>query len=164
MNISSINATQTYAPPRPRHEPPPMTNTAELLGLSTDELRQAQQSGTTLADLASERGISSEDLIKSITPDLKAGKPADAPELSDDQLAEMAGNIAAGKRPERPQGPPPGDRAQSNLQQLADAIGVDVDTLLDGNIQDVLAQMSAVGYGSTIGKSLSGGLTVDRYA
>ena len=63
-------------------------------------------------------------------------------------------------RPQRPrhepQGPPPGDRSQSNLQQLAEAIGVDVDALLDGNIKDVLAQMSAVG--------ITGGIAVDRYA
>ena len=64
----------------------------------------------------------------------------------------MSSQRTLGISGKRPQGPPPGDRAQSNLQQLAEAIGVDVDVLLEGNIKDVLAQMSAVGF------------SVDRYA
>jgi hypothetical protein len=163
MTISSIGSTtvQGYAPPRPPHEPPPMSNTAELLGMSTDELREAQRSGTTLNDLATQHGVSSDDLIKSITADLKANKPEGAPELSDSQLADMASNIAAGKRPQGPQGPPPGDRAGSNLNDLADMLGVDVDTLLDGDVRSLLSQ---TGYGSQVDPALVGGVTVDRYA
>ncbi len=122
--------------------------------MSTDELRQAQQSGTTLNDLAKQKGVSSDDLIKSITADLKADKPEGAPELSDTQLSDMASNIASGKRP---QGPPPGDRAQSNLKDLADMLRVDVDTLLDGDISSLLSQ-------SGLKSSLVGGVSVDRYA
>lgn len=157
MTISSIGssaAVQGYAPPRPRHEPPPMSNTADLLGVSTDELREAQRSGTTLSDLATQKGVSSDDLMKSVTADLKANKPEGAPELSDSQLADMASNIAAGKRP---QGPPPGDRAQSNLKDLADMLGVDVDTLLDGDVRSLLGKAG-------VDSSLVGGVAVDRYA
>ena len=163
MTISAIGSgsVQAFAPPRPRHEPPPMSNTAELLGMTADELQQAQRSGTTLNDLATQRGVSADDLIRSITADLKANKPDGAPDPSDDQLADMASHIASGQRPS---GPPPADRAQGNLQDLANMLGVDVDTLLDGDLQGLLRQTSATGYGSTVGGSLSGGLSVDRYA
>ncbi len=115
MNIASLSSTggvqlqRQQAPP----PPPPMTNTAKLLGMSTDELRQAQASGTTLTDLATQKGISKDDLVKSVAADLKANKPDGAPELSDVQLTEMATNIAEGKRPERPGHHHGGHRVQS---------------------------------------------------
>jgi hypothetical protein len=101
MTVSAINGssnqwpTQTAAPPLP----PPMTNTAQLLGLSTSRLSQDLQSGTTLNTLASQQGVSSSSLISSIESDLKANAPQGAPALSTSQLNQMAGDIASGTRP-----------------------------------------------------------------
>jgi hypothetical protein len=84
-----------------RQGPPPLANTAQLLGVTTDDLTQARQSGKTLLDLASAKGISRDELVKSIVSDLKAGAPPGAPAASDAQLGRMADNIAAGLRPGR---------------------------------------------------------------
>src|SRR4051812_18725821 len=140
MNVSSVSTAGVTLQPQDRSHrtPPEMTNTAQLLGMSADELRDAQRSGTTLADLATQKGVSKDDLVKSLASDLKANKPEGAPELSEAQMTEMATNIAEGKRRQDPQGPPPGggsrgsggDRAQANVASLAEALGTDADTLL----------------------------------
>jgi hypothetical protein len=149
-----------------------MTNTANLLGVSADELRDAQRSGTTLADLATQKGVSKDNLVKSLATDLKANKPEGAPELSETRLTEMATNVAEGKRP---QGPPPpprsgagedGDRSQRNVASLAEALGTDADTLLErlqsgADLTSLLR--GATGYGAQ-SESLTSGLAIDRYA
>jgi hypothetical protein len=159
---------------RPPRTPPAMTGTATLLGMSADDLRQAQRSGTTLADLATQKGVSKDDLVKSVAADLTANKPDGAPELSATQLTEMATNVAEGKRPQGPHGPPPprggggdadGDRAQANVSSLAEALGTDADSLLQklqsGDDLTTLLR-GATGYGSSL--TVDGGLAVDRYA
>jgi hypothetical protein len=169
---------------RPPRTPPPMTNTAQLLGVSADELREAQRSGTTLADLATQKGVSKDDLVKSVASDLKANKPEGAPELSEAQMTEMATNIAEGKRPQGghggpPPAPPAGDggsddeRVQANVASLAEALGTDADSLLDklrsgADLATLLrgATGNAAGYDSsaTASAAVSGGLAIDRYA
>jgi hypothetical protein len=47
-----------------RHHPS-FTNTASLLGLSSTDLTSQLQSGTTLAELAQRKGVSSSDLLAS---------------------------------------------------------------------------------------------------
>jgi hypothetical protein len=174
MTVSSITSAGVSFDPqtRPHRTPPAMTNTAGLLGVSADELRDAQRSGTTLADLATQKGVSKDDLVKSLATDLKANKPEGAPELSEAQLTEMATNIAAGKRP---QGPPPpprgddgddGDRSQRNVASLAEALGTDADTLLQrlqsgADLTSLLR--GATGYGAQ-SESLASGLAIDRHA
>jgi hypothetical protein len=181
MTIDSITTTGVAfgAQSRPHRTPPEMTNTAKLLGVSAEELRDAQRSGTTLSDLATQKGVAKDDLVKSLATDLKANKPEGAPELSEAQLTEMATNIAAGKRP---QGPPPGgpgrggppdgdgDRAQANVSSLAEALGTDAGTLL-GKLrsgEDLTTLLrGATGYGSSSSSataSLTNGLAIDRYA
>jgi hypothetical protein len=172
MSVTAVSASNVAFEPqrRPHHAPPAMTNTAQLLGMSADELRDAQRSGTTLADLASQKGVAKDDLVKSLATDLKANKPEGAPELSEAQLTEMATNIAEGKRPQGPHGPPPprdrdGDRAQANVSSLADALGTDADTLLQKlqSGEDLTSLLRAAsGYGSSA--AVNGGLAVDRYA
>jgi hypothetical protein len=173
MTINPISTTglSVNAQSRPHRTPPEMTNTAQLL-VSADELRDAQRSGTTLADLATQKGVSKDDLVKSLASDLKANKPEGAPELPEAQMTEMATNIAEGKRP---QGPPPpprggdgdrdGDRAAANVSSLAEALGTDADSLLrklqSGEDLTTLLR-GASGYGSIA--TVTGGLTVDRYA
>jgi hypothetical protein len=161
MTVDALGATATqYAqPPHGRHKPPSLDKTAELLGMSSDDLRDAQRSGTTLTDLAAQKGVSKDDLVKSIAEDLKAGKPDGAPELSEAQLAEMATSVADGKRPQRPHGGPPpgasaatGDRAGANLQSLADELGLDP--------ADLLEQLKT-GLEPATG-TVTGGVAVDR--
>ena len=101
MNVSSPTTTgiQALQPPPQRPQPPTMDTTAQLLGMSTDDLQSALKSGQTLDDLASAKGVSSTDLTTAIKTDIQANKPAGAPDLSDDQLTQMATNIAAAKGP-----------------------------------------------------------------
>src|ERR1700742_846648 len=106
MNVASPTTAgiQALQPPPQRPKPPTLDTTAQLLGMSTDDLQSALKSGQTLDDLASAKGVSATDLTGAVKADLKAGKPAGAPDLSDDQLTQMATNIAAGQGPGGPHG------------------------------------------------------------
>jgi hypothetical protein len=163
---------------RPQGPPPPpkLDGTAELLGMSSDELRTAQRSGTTLSELAESKGVSKDDLVASSAKDMEANKPEGAPELSEARLTEMATNIADGVRaggpPQGGFGPPPpprGDRAQENLSAVAQALGTDADTLLDKlrsgeDITEWLQSLKAqTGYGDSDSTTISG-VQVDTYA
>jgi uncharacterized protein YidB (DUF937 family) len=177
MTVNALGSSGVQLDPSAhlRRQPPPMTNTAELLGMSTDDLEQARKSGTTLADLAAQKGVSKDDLVNSIVSDLKANKPDGAPELSDTQLTTMATNIADGKRPHHGHGhghgqqptQAPANRANDNLQSLADELGLDSGTLLDEmssggvDVSDLLSQTS---YGRTVTDTLGSGVAVDQYA
>lgn len=101
MSVSSVGSTSSLwgafgASPL---TPPALTNTAQLLGMSANDLQMAMQSGTTLSQLAQQNGISQKDLISAISSDLQANAPAGAPQLSQSQLTQMATNIAQGKHP-----------------------------------------------------------------
>jgi uncharacterized protein YidB (DUF937 family) len=175
MTVNGLDAAgiQGAAQHHHRHGPPKLTNTAELLGMSVDELQKAQRSGTTLADLAATKGVSKDDLVKSIVSDLKADAPEGAQPRTDAQLTEMATNIADGKRPSRAGhaggGEQSTDRSSTNVSSLADALGVDPATLLQRlqSGEDPAALLEAASptqYGNTSAPSyLSSGLTVDHY-
>ena len=88
-SVTSVSSQGVQFPPhgpRPQHTPPAMAGTAQLLGMSADDLRSAQRSGTTLADLAAEKGVSEDDLVNTVAADMKADNPEGAPELSETQL------------------------------------------------------------------------------
>jgi hypothetical protein len=105
MAISAINdATATALTPARRPPQPASLDNTRLLGTTADDLRTQLQSGKTLDDLVSAKGISSGDLISAVKSDLQANKPAGAPDLSDDQLTQMATDVAAGKGPGRAHG------------------------------------------------------------
>jgi hypothetical protein len=53
-----------------------------------DDLRTQLKSGTALDEIASSKGVSSSDLVSALKSDLQADEPADAPQLSDDQLTQ----------------------------------------------------------------------------
>jgi hypothetical protein len=187
MTISSLSTTQdVYALQQQqqaqRPKPPSMDNTAQLLGMSTDDLQSALKSGQTLDDLASAKGVSSTDLTNAIKTDIQANTPAGAPDLSDDQLTQMAGSIAAGKGPGGPHGAHHGHHhksdsdattADNNLATLASSLGVSQTDLLSKLTQ-------GVDFGSLLGESdttnhpytavaspsatVDGGVAVDTYA
>jgi hypothetical protein len=197
MSISSIGSATsalTYTQSNQRPKPPAMTDTAQLLGISTDQLSTDLQSGSTLSSLAGKAGISSSDLLSSVETDLKANAPQGAPALSDTQMAQMATNIINGTGPGGPGGPggvdgpggvsgPGGPGATSstsgtngtsaattaNLSDLASAAGMDPSELLSQltsgqDLSQLLGSASQTGYGSTVADSVSGGLIVDQYA
>jgi hypothetical protein len=101
MTVSAVNggnslwASQAQQPPTP----PAMTDTAKLFDMSTAQLSQDMQSGTTLSSLASQDGVSSSSLISAVESDLQANAPQGAPALSSDQLTQMATNVADGTGP-----------------------------------------------------------------
>jgi hypothetical protein len=86
----------TYAQPATRRTPPPMTGTAQLLDISTDQLTSDLQSGESLNSLASQKGISSSTLLSTVQSDLKANAPAGSI-VSGSQLQEMASNLVQGR-------------------------------------------------------------------
>jgi uncharacterized protein YidB (DUF937 family) len=187
MSISSISSTtSTYqvagTDRRQPPKPPSMDNTADLLGLSAQELEDARKQGKTLADLAKEKGVSTDDLTAAVTADLKANKPEGAPDLSDAQLTQMATDIINGKGPHGHghHGPPPagGDDTDTtvtqNVSDVAASTGTDISTLLEklqsgdtSSADDIIALLtksSSANYGTSLSDLISGGLSVDTYA
>jgi hypothetical protein len=183
MTVNSIGGSNVQFDPSllQRPTPPPMENTAALLGMSTDDLTTAEQAGTTLSAIAAQKGVSKDDLVNAIASDLKTDAPQGAPTLSDDQLTQMATNIADGKRPHRAghhhhqqqeTGEAAGaqdDRSQQNLSSLADALGLDPSTLTaalntDGGLATLLGNMGVTGYGTSEASTLTSGLAFDEYA
>jgi lambda repressor-like predicted transcriptional regulator len=58
---------------------PAMDAAATELGLSSSDLQQSLQSGTSLADLATQKGVSKTDLVSAIAQGMQAAAPANAP-------------------------------------------------------------------------------------
>jgi len=152
MTIGSVTGANATAGLHQRRFPNPaesLTSTAQLLGISTDDLATALRSGTKLSDLAAEKNVSKDDLVKSIAADLKANAPAGAPALDETQLTHIATNIADGKRPSFHHGrhhrdgesvpDPPG------LSAIASALDMNETDLLDAlekgtNLADLATQ------------------------
>jgi hypothetical protein len=101
MSVSAVgggnSAWYTQAQSQPAQ--PEMTNTAKLFDISSSQLDQDVQSGTTLSSLASQDGVSSSSLVSAIESDLQANAPQGAQQLSSSQLQGMATNIANGTAP-----------------------------------------------------------------
>jgi len=145
-----------------RHHPS-FTNTASLLGLSSADLANQLQSGTTLAQLAQQKGVSSSDLLASVEKDLQANAPQGAPALSSTQLQQFATNIINGTRPSDGS-----QRATNNLSTLATELGMDPTELLQqlssGQDLSQLLGSDQAGYGSSPTDSIDGGVAFDQYA
>lgn len=164
MNVSSVssNQYQVMGPPpgRGRGGPPPMPameGVATLFGMSTDELSTQLSNGSTLFDIAEDKGVSRDDLISTMVADMKAHKPEDAPELSEAQLTEMATSIASGEA-HGPGGGPcqlrglgeTGVNLAKGLSNLSDQLGLDLDELLEQlangtSLADLLERADAYG-------------------
>ncbi len=147
MSISSIGGVSGFQPPpRNDHMHKTMEAAAKTLALSDDELRSKLQSGSTLADVASEQGVSKDDLIASIADTVKS--------------TQLPGGVDATTFATQLV-----DRKPPSVSTLADALGVDSDTLVQqfesGDISDLLASFKSK-YSQTA--SLFSGLHVDQYA
>jgi len=103
MSVSAINggngAWYTQAQTQAQPAQPDITNTAKLFDMSSSQLDQDLQSGSTLSSLASQDGVSSSSLISAIESDLQANAPQSAQPLSSSQLQGIATNIANGTGP-----------------------------------------------------------------
>jgi len=72
------------------------TAVASTLGITVRQLRTARMSGTTPAELATQKGVSKTDLVSAVVAALKANKPANAPTLMGAQLNDIASRIVDG--------------------------------------------------------------------
>jgi hypothetical protein len=117
---------------------------AGTLGLDQDTVSSALRGGKTLADLAQEQGVSTDELTAAVAQAFAQSKAAGAPALSADRLTALAADVVTGRRPSGPPpaGPPPAGPAPASesdkdddeltpLEQLAAELGVDSATLLD---------------------------------
>jgi hypothetical protein len=79
----------------------------ELLGLDGDAIKAAIQEGSTLADVAADQGVSTEDLVSTIVDDIEermAASDRDLPEDFDiEALTERVTDRVNGEGPERPE-------------------------------------------------------------
>jgi hypothetical protein len=107
MMISSVPSTSTtaaLAAARPPHQGPgpgPFDSVSSLLDMSVDDIASAVRSGTSLDDLAKDKGVSHDDLVAA----LKAGAPQELQGTS--QLDGIVAQIASATGTDRPTGPPP---------------------------------------------------------
>lgn len=119
----------------------PMQAVADTLGMTTDELRQALEAGSTMNSLAETRGVSHDQLIAAIKQGLPPASDATTTAVSGDIAAdEAAESIAAGDMPKRPAGPPPsGARPPMGVNRpdtetadkVADLLGLSSDELFE---------------------------------
>ena len=164
MDISSVASSPVSRPmgPPPGGGPQKtMKAVAEKLGMSTDDLKSALDSGSTMADLAKTAGVSQDDLVATIASTL----PATGPDGVATDATAMATDIANGVRPERPQKPQV-DLSQG-LDSLSGALGISSSDLLDRltsgtGIADLLAANPQVS--AQLSAAQNKGSLVDGYA
>ncbi|WP_169735385.1 hypothetical protein [Actinokineospora inagensis] len=113
---------------------------AKTLGMSTDDLRSALQSGQSMTSLAQSKGISTDALTSAISDALTSADSS----LTADKAKEIAQRVVAGPGQGGPGGPggaggpggpPPGgkpdSRIESALSSVAGALGMSDDDLKD---------------------------------
>jgi DNA-binding phage protein len=169
MNVSSVGSTAPMRPagaPRGGGHEKTMKAVADELGMSTDDLKSALKSGSTMADLAKTAGVSQDDLVKTIASTL----PATGPDGATVDTTAMATNIANGVRPQRP-AQASGSGADADLGQgidaLSSALGISSSDLLDrltsgSGITDLLSGNQQVS--SQLAALQNKGALVDGYA
>jgi hypothetical protein len=100
-----------------------MGQVADLLGTTGDELKQKVQSGSSIADIASEKGISRDDAVSALAAGLKANAPQGV-SISDDRARQMAQRMVDG--PPAGMTPPGGGQSMpafGSMSRLAEAFG-----------------------------------------
>ncbi|MEV6348228.1 hypothetical protein [Actinoplanes sp. NPDC051851] len=128
-SLSSASTSSYYTQSLSRTKPKddPLAKVAETLGLSTDQLKEQLQGGKTLNDVATDQGVSHDDLIASIESTL----PSDAGSTA-------AEDIAAGRNTPPPPPPPGGPRGENaclqddeKLTQISDLLNMDTKEVTD---------------------------------
>lgn len=175
LAAASSAALQRSGPPAGKG---PLDAVSSVLGMSADEIASAVSSGSSLMDLAEEKGVSSEDLLNA----LKEGAPDDLRNSAniDDVVAQIANQKGPGG-PGGPGGPPPGppppggvlaggqltSGQQSTLETLSSLLEMSTDdlasTLRSGTSLTDLLEQKGVDL-STLASSLEKGVVVDLRA
>lgn len=116
-----------------------MDGAAEALGLSQTELRERLEAGNSLADIAGEVGVDTEELKAAMVSAIEETAPADAVER---MTAEIDGMIEGTGPTRRPPPPPPDVNPSEALEELATAMDLSTQDLLaaieDGSFADLL--------------------------
>lgn len=171
--IASASSTSTSGAAR-SGTPGHITAAAEALGLSTDAVTQALSSGSSLADLAEQQGVSRDDLVAALVAD--APEDVKASGNVEAMVSRLVDQTGMGPGGGAPQGPPPpsgvlGDSLTSTQQSvvdaLADLLDTDSDTLIsqlrDGADLGQMLEGSGVSL-SAVASALQGGLLIDTTA
>ena len=168
--LSAIGSVSSHGWAPPRTEgPPQMKEVAKLLGLTGSELSSQLQSGKTLNSLASEKGISSNQLIKTIETELTTHEPEGAPELEPSQITQLAASIASGTPPSGVGQIGHASSTQGESSTLAHTLGVEPSELLaqleEG--RELSSLFLSTGYtsnGSGARQASNGGVSFNGYA
>jgi hypothetical protein len=104
MNIGAVGSgsQQQWGLQHTQRSQPSFSKTAQLLGLSSQQLQTDLQSGQTLSSLAQQQGVSSSSLLSSVEQDLKSNAPQGASSISNvssSQLQQIASSIISGNLP-----------------------------------------------------------------
>jgi hypothetical protein len=152
---------------------PVLSSVANLLGMSTDDLTTSLKSGSSMSDLASQKGVSRADLLAAITQGLQSDQSAAATSQAGGTSA-LAGQIADHK------GVPghhhhhhgggsssTSTELQQKVSDLSSALGISNDELVKA-LQTGLAGTPSASAGSGAGYGVSAsllqGLQVDQLA
>jgi len=119
---------------------------AQLFGMSTSQLDQALQSGESLNDIATAKGVSQSDLINAISQGIQQSQPPGTVALSATQLTNIANRIAGHHHHHHGGGGGGGGSSSSSSSTTSStnslsAVGQDVDQLL----QDLTTALSSNG-------------------
>jgi hypothetical protein len=127
-----------------------MAPVAQLFGMTSDQLMSAvKDSGKSLADYASSKGISSTDLTAAVKQGLQSNAP-NGVQLSDTQLTNLAQRIENHKPGDRPQGPPPsGAIGGATSTDSTSTIKSEVEKLLEDLKANETSSASTSGVSST---------------
>jgi len=113
-----------------------MAPVAQLFGMTSDQLMSAvKDSGKSLADYASSKGVSSTDLTAAIIQGLLANAP-NVVQLSDTQLTNLAQRIENHKPGAGPQGPPPSGA-------IGGATSTDSTSIIKSEVEKLLEELKA---------------------
>lgn len=126
-----------------------MQPVADLLGVSTTDLKSSLDSGQTLDQLAAAKGVSHDDLIAAIKAGLQDSTPqgvgsttAASGTTATFDLDALAEDIASGVRPQGPQGPPPGPPPTGRNNNDQDALSA-VSDLLDMTTDELVTSLTS---------------------
>jgi hypothetical protein len=156
--------------------PPVLSSVANLLGMSTDDLMTSLKSGSSMSDLATQKGVSRADLLAAITQGLQTDQSAAAAAQSG-QSSALAGQIADQKglpghhhHHHRGGGSPSSSSTdlQQNVAGLSTALGISSDELVKAIQSGLAGTTGTIGTGSSSGYGVSAsllqGLQIDQMA
>jgi lambda repressor-like predicted transcriptional regulator len=134
----------TTRPQRPNFEQD-MQPVADLLGVSTDELRQDVQRGKSLTEIASAKGVSRDDLVATLKQAIQSNGPAGAPSDFAAHLDDMVNRIVDHKGgvhgPHQHHRARPDDAPGTDFTAKAEAVLSTIAGQLDLSPDDLLAQL-----------------------